>query len=165
MPLLTTVLLSSSRYSQRITSVLYISTYCFNIAARQWMDMNVSDSTLGFLAILGGQSWVIISLSRSSSSKTLTSWHWTLLRCETSEGRGEVSVTRDARRRRGERRGGECLHFCLWTGDWREERGRGPERLSLMMDSHRRDRGGATQEDSGVSCDKIPGIQVIKLIS
>ena len=76
-----------------------------------------------------------------------------------------MSVTRDARRRRGEGRGGGCLHFCLWAGDWREERGRGPERLSLMMDSHRRDRGGATQEDWGVSCDKIPGIQVIKLTS
>ena len=60
----------------------------------------------------------IIPLQHQQNTDLVT---WTLLRCETSEGRGEVSVTRDARRRRGERRGGECLHFCLWTGDWRED--------------------------------------------
>ena len=122
MPLLTTVLLSSSRYSQRITSVLYISTYCFNIAARQWMDMNgmIQTQRLVFWQslwpVLGYH--FIIPLQQQQNTDLVT---WTLLRCETSERRGEVSVTRDARRRRGERRGGECLHFCLWTGDWRED--------------------------------------------
>ena len=116
MPLLTTVLLSSSRDSERIASVLYSFTYCFNIAPRQCFRHNAR-----FSGNPCGQSWVIISLSRSSSSKTLTSWHWTLLRCETSERRGEVSVTRDARRRRGEGRGGV---FALLSLDWRLERER-----------------------------------------
>ena len=123
MPLLTTVLLSSSRYSERITSVLYISTYCFNIAPRQWMDMNAQSFRRN--AWFSGNPWwpvlgyhFIIPVQQQQNTDLVT---WTLLRCETSEGRGEVSVTRDARRRRGERRGGECLHFCLWAGDWRED--------------------------------------------
>ena len=112
MPLLTTVLLSSSRDSERIASVLYSFTYCFNIAPRQCFRHNAR-----FSGNPCGQSWVIISLSRSSSSKTLTSWHWTLLRCETSERRGVCNPRCQEAERRGKGRSVCTFVSGLETGE------------------------------------------------
>ena len=129
---------------------------------------NVSDTTLGFLAILVASLGLSFHYPAPAAAKHWPrDMAWTLMRCETSERRGVCNPRCQEAERRGKGRGGV---FALLSLDWRleRERGRGPERLSLMMDSHRRDRGGATQEES-LGSDKIPGIQsntsFIKLIS
>ena len=80
---------------------------------------NVSDTTLGFLAILVASLGLSFHYPAPAAAK-----HWprdTGHCWDARQVRGEVSVTRDARRRRGEGRGGV---FALLSLDWRLERER-----------------------------------------